>query len=86
MGVQQHTMIIYIRISSKVTNTSILVREKMYLNMSKRDFGKTYLIYIGYIVGDGELKIDPSKVEFIEIWSKPKNVSDVRSFLGATQY
>lgn len=41
---------------------------------------------MGYIVGGGELKIDPSKVEVIVNWPKPKFAAKVRSFLGATQY
>ena len=40
----------------------VLVREKLYITMSKCEFGKTSLVYLGYIVGGGELKIDPSKV------------------------
>jgi hypothetical protein len=64
----------------------ILVREKLYLKMSKREFEKTSLVYLGYIVGGGELKIDPSKVEVIVNWPKPNNVTDVRRFLGATRY
>ena len=43
----------------------VLVRKKMYLKMSKCEFGKTSLVYLGYIVGHGELSIDPSKVEVI---------------------
>jgi hypothetical protein len=37
---------------------------------------------LGYIVGDGEFKIDPSKVEAIMKWPKPDNVKKVRSFPG----
>jgi hypothetical protein len=54
--------------------------------MSKCEFGKTSLIYLGHIVGGGEIKIYPSKVKFILNWPKPNNVTEVRSFLGATQY
>ena len=64
----------------------VLVREKLYLNMSKCEFGKTYLVYLGYIVGGGELTIVPSKVEVIVNCPNPNNVTDVRIFLGATQY
>ena len=46
----------------------------------------TYLVYLGHIVGGGELKIDPSKVYVIVNWSRPKTVTKVRSFLGAAQY
>jgi hypothetical protein len=54
--------------------------------MSKCEFGKTSLVYLGHIVGGGELKIDPSKVKVILYWPKTKNVTKVRRFLGATQY
>ena len=54
--------------------------------MSKCEFGKTSLVYLGHIVGGGELRIDPSKVEAIVNWLTPKTVTEVRSFLGAAQY
>ena len=54
--------------------------------MSKCEFGKTSLVYLGHIVGGGELKIDPSKVEVILNLPNPITVTEVRSFLGATQY
>jgi hypothetical protein len=41
---------------------------------------------LGHIVGGGELKIDPSKVKVILDWPKANNVTEVRIFLGATQY
>jgi hypothetical protein len=64
----------------------VLRKEKLFLKLSKCEFGKTSLIYLGHIVGGGELKIDPSKVKFILEWPKPSNVTEVRSFLGAAQY
>ena len=54
--------------------------------MSKCEFGNACLVYIGYIVGGGELKIDLSKVEVIVNWPKLNNVANVRSFLGVSQY
>jgi hypothetical protein len=58
----------------------------LYLKMSKYYFGKTSLVYLGHIVGGGELKIDPSKVKDILDWPNPNNVTLVISFLGASQY
>lgn len=49
---------------------SLLKKEKLHIEMSKCKFGKTYLVYLGYIVGNGQLKIDPTKVEVIVNWSK----------------
>jgi len=43
----------------------VLRRENLYVKVSKCEFGKTSLNYLGHIVGGGELKIDPSKVVVI---------------------
>ena len=43
-------------------------------------------MYLGYVIGGGELNIDPSKMEAIMKWLVPTNVTKVRSFIGATQY
>jgi len=43
----------------------VLKTEKLYVKLSKCEFGKTSLNYLGHIVGGGELKIDPSKVAVI---------------------
>jgi len=64
----------------------VLKKEQLYLKMSKCEFGKTSLVYLGHIVGEGELKIDPSKVDVIVNWPRPKIVTEVRIFLRATQY
>ena len=61
-------------------------RENIYVKLSKCEVGRTSLNYLGYIVGGGELKIDPSKVEVIVNWPKPKSAIEVRSFLGVAQY
>ena len=45
--------------------------------MSKYEFGKTSFLYLGNIVGGGELKIYPSKVEVILNWPKPNRVTEV---------
>ena len=54
--------------------------------MSKCEFGKNYLVYLGHIIGGGEFKIYPSKVDIILNWPNPKTVTKVRIFLGASQY
>ena len=64
----------------------VLKNEKLYVKLSKCEFGKTSLVYLGHIVGHGQLKIDPSKVEEIVIFPKPTSVTKVHRFLGAIQY
>ena len=43
----------------------VLRKEKLYVKLSKCEFGRNSSVFLGYIVGSGELKIDPSKVEYI---------------------
>jgi hypothetical protein len=63
-----------------------LQREKLYVKMSKCEYGKTALVHLAHIVGGGQLKINPSKIEVIVKWLEPKSVTEIRSFLGAVQY
>ena len=46
----------------------VLKREKLHIKLSKCEFGKTSLNYLGHIVGVGELKIYTSKVAVIVNW------------------
>jgi hypothetical protein len=56
------------------------------VKMLKCEFGKIALVYLCHIVGEGQLKIDPSKIDVIVNWPKPKSVTEIQSFLGAVQY
>lgn len=65
---------------------NVLQKEKLYVKISKSEFGKTYLVYLSHIVGGGQLKIDPSKFDVIVKLPKPTNVTEAFIFLGAVQY
>jgi hypothetical protein len=43
-------------------------------------------MYLGYMIGGGEIKIDLVKMEAILKWVVPNNVTKVRSFVGVAQY
>ena len=40
--------------------------------------------FLGHIVSEEGIQVDPKKVEVIIEWKPPRNVTDVRSFLGLT--
>jgi hypothetical protein len=63
-----------------------LKKHQLLENLKKCEFAQQYLVYLGYVIGGGELKIDPAKMEAIMKWLVPTNVSEVRSFIGVTQY
>jgi hypothetical protein len=52
-----------------------LQREKLYLKMSKCEFGKTSIVYLGHIMGGGQLKIHSSKIDVIVNCLEPKSVT-----------
>nr|CAD1816988.1 unnamed protein product [Ananas comosus var. bracteatus] len=64
----------------------LLEEHQLRLNPKKCEYGKQSLVYLGFVVGGGELQIDPDKVRAIKEWPRPKNVTEVRSFIGACQY
>ena len=64
----------------------VLRKEKLYVKMSKCEFAKTSLVYLGHIIGGGHLRVDPAKVAVIVNWPRPNTVTEIRSFLGAVQY
>jgi hypothetical protein len=63
-----------------------LQRENLYVKLSKCEFGKTPLVYLGHNVGGGQLKIDPSKVDIIVNCHDPTTVIETQRFLGGVQY
>ena len=56
------------------------------LQPSKCELFKTSLLYFGHIVSEDGIRTDPKKVEAIHQWPAPATLTDVRSFLGLTNY
>ena len=52
----------------------------------KHEFFKSRISYLGHIVSSSGIEKDPRKVEAVKTWAIPKTVTNVRSFLGFTNY
>ena len=64
-----------------------LRENQLYAKLSKCEFAKQEMEFLGHVVTPTGLKLDPKKVEAITNWSTPKTFPDLRSFLGhATFY
>jgi len=48
----------------------------------KCEFFEQSLVYLGHVIGEGELKIDHENMEAIMKWPFPTNVTKVKSFIG----
>ena len=64
----------------------ILEKHNLYLKPEKCTFEQEEIDYLGVIIGQGTLKMDPKKIQGVVDWSPPKTVTEVRQFLGFTGY
>jgi len=58
----------------------------LFLRPEKCQFHKEEVEYLGVIVGKGQVKMDPVKVQAITDWDTPKDFTELRSFLGFGNY
>jgi hypothetical protein len=54
--------------------------------LSKCEFGLKQVAFLGHIISNGGIYMDPSKVQDVLSWKAPMSVSDTRSFLGLAGY
>jgi hypothetical protein len=59
---------------------------QLYAKLSKCEFWLKKVSFLGHIISEGGISIDPSKVKSVLSWNTPRNVSDIRSFLGLAGY
>ena len=60
----------------------ILEENKLYLKAEKCEFEREKIEYLGLIISQGKIEMDPVKVEGVSKWPEPKTVKEVQSFLG----
>ena len=58
----------------------------MFSKLSKCDFWLKEVSFLGHIVSTEGIKVDPAKIEAIVSWKPPRNVTEMRSFLGLAEY
>jgi hypothetical protein len=72
---------------TKVTHVLQKLQDNdLFLKPEKCRFHKQEVEYLGVIVGKGEVKMDPIKVQGIMDWPIPTNIHEIRSFLGFGNY
>ena len=84
-------ILVYSRDEEEHTNHLRLVlqtlREKqLYAKFNKCEFWLDQVVFLGHIVSGEGIKVDPKKIEAILNWEPPKNVPELRSFLGLAGY
>jgi reverse transcriptase-like protein len=65
---------------------NILLKHDLYLKPEKCSFYKKEVEYLGVIVGNGKVKMDPTKVQALTDWPQPIMLKQLHSFLGFGNY
>jgi hypothetical protein len=60
--------------------------DQLYTKYSKCEFLTSKVPFLGYIISNGGILVDPVKVKEIVVWSIPTTVTGVRRFLGLAGY
>ena len=63
-----------------------LRENQLYTKFSKCEFWLYKVAFLGHFVSKDGVEVDPAKIEAVKEWPTPKNVSDIRSFLGLAGY
>jgi hypothetical protein len=63
-----------------------LRENQLYAKLNKCEFWLKEVSFLGHIISEGGIFIDPSKVKDVLSWNTPQNVLDIRSFLGRAGY
>lgn len=64
----------------------ILREKQLYRKLSKYEFWLSEVVFLGHVVSADGIRVDPKKIKAIVQWKAPKNLSEVRSFLGLAGY
>jgi hypothetical protein len=59
---------------------------QLYAKFSKCEFWIDKVPFLGHIISNGGIAVDPAKVKEVVVWSIPTIVTEVRSFLGLAGY
>ena len=63
-----------------------LRERQLYAKLSKCQFWLDRVAFLGHVISVEGVSVDPQKIEAVVNWKPPKNVSEVRSFLGLAGY
>jgi hypothetical protein len=64
----------------------VLREHQLYAKLRKCSFYQEQIHYLGHIISKDGIVVDPEKIEDIREWPTPRNVMQVRSFMGLAGY
>ncbi|KAJ9557076.1 hypothetical protein OSB04_011690 [Centaurea solstitialis] len=64
----------------------LLKAEQLYAKFSKCEFWIREVHFLGHVVNEEGIHVDPAKVEAVKKWEAPKTPTEIRQFLGLAGY
>jgi hypothetical protein len=56
------------------------------VNEEKSEFHVDKTVFLGYEITEGEIRMEPAKMDAVRTWPTPTNVSEVRGFVGFANF
>ncbi|GJZ14063.1 putative reverse transcriptase domain-containing protein [Tanacetum coccineum] len=64
----------------------LLKKEELYAKFSKCEFWILKIQFLGHVIDNQGVHVDPAKIESIKDWTSPKTSTEIRQFLGLVGY
>lgn len=73
-------------INHLTTTLNVLDQNEFFVNFSKCKFGLHEIDYLGHLISNKGVRVDPNKIDAMITWPYPSSVTALRGFLGLTSY
>jgi len=64
----------------------VLAEHKLFLRPEKCEFHRKRIEYLGLVISENKVKMDPVKVAGVRDWPTPENRTDVQAFIGFVNF
>ncbi|KAK1411557.1 hypothetical protein QVD17_38107 [Tagetes erecta] len=64
----------------------LLAKEKLYAKFSKCEFWLREVHFLGHVINEQGIQVDPSKIEAVKQWKAPETPTEIRQLLGLASY
>lgn len=64
----------------------VIQQQKLFVNRKKCNFGCKQVEYLGHVITKEGVAVDPKKINAMVEWLMPRNIKELRGFLGLSGY
>ena len=64
----------------------LLKKHQLYAKLRNYDFYEVGIHWLGHIISDKGISVDPENIEVMMSWPAPRKLTDLQSFVGLTGY